>query len=167
MAIYCHSVWSFLHVTEERPKTLAPASANCDATSPVALVVNVIFVGASLDHIPPTVVRLFVAIAIHCLTITQLSLRVIAEAAAQCATREVNGFPGLWVFHSPPYEHTAQGLHLEGPTQFRHKLATGASATRGVAAPKIRSSDRHFLTTCTFANKKRLAFPHLVEAQNS
>jgi hypothetical protein len=82
VAVYCHSIWSFPHVTKERPKTLAPAFANCDAASSVALVLIVIFVGASLDHIPPTGVRRFVAIASQCLTITQFSLRVISDAVA-------------------------------------------------------------------------------------
>lgn len=166
VAVYRHSVWSFLHVTEERPEVLAPAFENCNATSSIVLVLIVILVPASLDHIPPTGVRRFVAIASQCLTITQFSLRVIADAAAQYATRETNGLPGLWVFHSPPHEHPAPILHLDGSTQFWHGLATGASATRGVAAAKIRSPDRHLAATLTQANKKRLALTHPLEAQN-
>lgn len=166
MAVYCHAVWPFLHVTKERPKTLAPAFANCNAASSVVFKLMEILVCASLDQLPPTVVRRFVAIASQCLTITQFSLRVIADAAAQYATREANGSPGVWVFHSPPYVHPAHGLHLDSSTFFRHSFATGASATRGVAAAKIRSPDRHLAATLTQANKKRLALTHPLEAQN-
>jgi hypothetical protein len=153
VAVYCHSVWSFPHVTKERPKTLTPAFANCDAASSVVLVLIVIFVGASLDHIPPTVVRRFVAIASQCLTITQLSLRVIAEAAAKYATREANGLPGLWVLYSPPYAHPTQGLHLDAPTLLRHGLATGTSATLCISPAKVCSANRYFLTTLTSAGE--------------
>ena len=147
----------FPHVTEERPRSLAPAFENSNATSSIVLVLIAILVPASLDHIPPTGVRRFVAIASQCLTITQFSLRVIADAAAQYATRETNGLPGLWVFHSPPHEHPAPILHLDGSTQFWHGLATGASATRRVSAAEICSLDRHFSTTFNIDNERRLS----------
>jgi hypothetical protein len=157
VSVYCHSIWSFPHVTKEFPKTLAPVFANCNASSAVVAVLIVIFVGASLDHISPTDVRPFVAIASRCLTITQSSLRVIGEAAAQYATRQANGFPGLWVFHSPPYAHPAPNLHLDASGQFRHRLATGTSTTRRVSSAKICSLDRHLLKT--FASTKKVGFP--------
>jgi len=166
VAVYCHFIWSFPHVTKEFPKTLAPVFANGNTSSSVVAVLIVILVGASLDHIPPTVVRLFVAIASQCLTITQFSLRVISDAAAQYATRETNGFPGFWVFHFSPYEHSAPNLHLDASTQFRHRLATGTSTTRGVSAAEICTLDRHLSTTFTSTMKEGFPPPSLGEPQD-
>jgi hypothetical protein len=70
VAVYCHSMWSFPHVTKEHPKVLAPAFANCNAASSVVVVLIVIFVCASLDHLPPTVVRRSAALASQCSTVT-------------------------------------------------------------------------------------------------
>ena len=70
VAVYCHSMWSFPHVTKEHPKVLAPAFADSNAASAVILKLWMVPVCASLDHFPPTVVRGSVALASQCSTAT-------------------------------------------------------------------------------------------------
>ena len=126
----------------------------------------VVLVGASLDHVPPTVVRLFVAIASQCLTITQLALRVIPNAVAQWATRKTNGFPGLWVLYFPPNEHPTIDLHLDSCAHLLHRLDTGTSATLRISAAEICSPYRYLLPAVTVANEEGLAVSQVFKTQD-